>query len=306
MGDRNHKSRIASTVPGMYAYIRNENVGVVMSVDLNIWVQHINERHIPILNTTIQSVIRLTRDENSSSKQLADIILHDAALTTRVVRIANSPYFNRSHNQISDIRRALLLIGFDRVCEICLTVSIVDTLVKKGTRFHLIELLTSSYHAAIQARTLAHYLDLSDSDDIFISTLLNRIGEISFWSLTGRAGEDIWNTLNHYTFMSPEKAQRHLLGVSFRELTMQLVKEWSLSDLLKKSLLNQKASDKNIQCIRYGYQIAEQVQLDDNLTEQCKTIFSIFDGELKISDELLAELIENANHANELSRLYFD
>ena len=126
-----------------------------MDRNLHNWVSYIGNQSIPIINKTVQSVLSLSLDEKSTCKQLANIIIKDAALTTRVLRVANSPYYNRCNSDITDIRRIILLIGFKRITEICLTLSILDTTVDKNTRQHVHGVTTRSFHAAIQARSIA-------------------------------------------------------------------------------------------------------------------------------------------------------
>ena len=126
-----------------------------MASDLKSWVKYIGTQSIPVFNETILSVLNLSMDEKSSCKQLADTILQDAALTSRVVRVANSPYYSRRHSELTNLRRIVLLIGFKKITEICLTLSILDSIVDNKTRRHVYEISTKSYHAAIQARALA-------------------------------------------------------------------------------------------------------------------------------------------------------
>jgi len=74
-----------------------------MAINLTNWVKYIGTQTIPVFNDTVQSVLNLTLDEKSTCKQLANTILKNAALTTRVLRVANSPYYNRCNTHITDI-----------------------------------------------------------------------------------------------------------------------------------------------------------------------------------------------------------
>jgi len=133
-----------------------------MASDLKNWVKYIGTQTIPVFNETVQSVLNLSMDEKSSCKQLADTILQDAALTSRVIRVANSPYYNRCHTQFTNIRRIVLLIGFKKITEICLTLSILDSIVDNKTRRHVYAISIKSYHAAIQARAIAEVFKSKD------------------------------------------------------------------------------------------------------------------------------------------------
>lgn len=234
-----------------------------MDRNLHNWVSYIGNQSIPIINKTVQSVLSLSLDEKSTCKQLANIIIKDAALTTRVLRVANSPYYNRCNSDITDIRRIILLIGFKRITEICLTLSILDTTVDKNTRQHVHGVTTRSFHAAIQARSIAQLYNLQESDMIYMSTLLYNIGEIAFWSLTGKSGRLISDLLKQ-DGITNEQAEKEILGTTFREISYGLISEWKLYDLLKRALSHPASSDLNIKCIKYGYMIADSIN-DNNL-----------------------------------------
>lgn len=230
----------------------------IMDKNLNNWVKYIGNQSVPVFNSTIQSVIRLTMDDKSSCKQLAEIILQDASLTSRVIRVANSPYYNRCNTESDDIRRIILLIGFKRISEICLTLSILDSLTDKRTREVIYKVISKSFHAAIQARSIAEIYNIKKPDKIYLAALLSNIGEISFWSLSGKAGRLISDLLNN-GYISAEKAQEKILGTTFRELSLGLASEWHFSELLKRSLSNPNSCDIEVKAIQYGYEIAESI-----------------------------------------------
>lgn len=230
----------------------------IMDKNLNNWVKYIGNQSVPVFNSTIQSVIRLTMDDKSSCKQLAEIILQDASLTSRVIRVANSPYYNRCNTESDDIRRIILLIGFNRISEICLTLSILDSLTDIRTREVIYKVISKSFHAAIQARSIAEIYKIKKPDKIYLAALLSNIGEISFWSLSGKAGRLISDLLNN-GYISAEKAQEKILGTTFRELSLGLASEWHFSELLKRSLSNPNSCDIEVKAIQYGYEIAESI-----------------------------------------------
>lgn len=269
---------------------------VKMAINLTNWVKYIGNQTIPVFNETVQSVLNLTLDDKSTCKQLASTILQNAALTTRVLRVANSPYYNRCGNHISDIRRIILLIGFKKISEICLTLSILDTIVDNKTRKHVLNVSTRSFHAAIQARSIAQLYKLKDPDMVYMSTLLYNIGEIAFWSLTGKSD------LLEKTGIEDEQAEKDILGITFRELSFGLISEWKLSDLLKRALSNPTSNDLNIKCIVYGYMIADSI-IDNNL-DYYYIAEKIAHDSNNSSTEVKNTIIENIKITNDTYNYY--
>lgn len=156
----------------------------------------------------------------------------------------------------------MLLIGFKKISEICLTLSILDSIVDNKTRKYVYDITTKSFHAAIQARALAELYKSHDPDMVYISTLLFNIGEIAFWSLTGKSGRLISDLLKDRG-VKCEQTERDILGITFRELSLGLVSEWKLSELLQRALTKPASEDVNIKCISYANIISESIINND-------------------------------------------
>lgn len=63
-------------------------------------------------------VVRLHRalaDENSSVKDISQLVVSDPALAARMVQLANSAAFNSSGREVSDLRAAIMHLGFNVV-----------------------------------------------------------------------------------------------------------------------------------------------------------------------------------------------
>lgn len=227
-----------------------------MENNLAKWIKFISSQSLPVFNSTVQSVIRITADEKASCKQLADMIMRDASLTSRVIQIANTPIYNRGNTQSNSIRRMVLLIGFKKIAEICLTLSILDSVTDKHTQKLIYKIISKSFQAATQAYSIAELCRLKNSDKIYIAALLKHIGEIAFWSLTGKESVILADLLS-WEDKNNEQLQQRILGTTFKSISLGLVNEWNLSDLLRKSLSVEVENTLELKCIKFGYEIAE-------------------------------------------------
>lgn len=272
-----------------------------MDKNLNNWVKYIGNQPVPVLNNSLQNLLKLSKDDTSTFKDLADAILSDTALTTRVLRVANSPYYNRGSYEHTNLRRIVLLLGFKKITEICITLSILDSLVDTRTCSHVYKITSKSFHAAIQARSIAEIYHLKDPDMVYLAALLYNIGEIAFWSLTGKTGRLISDLMSQ-GYLSKEQAEMSILGTTFHKLSLGLVTEWQLCDLLKSALTNPGSDIPEIRSIMHGYTIAEMVMNND------ANINKIFDNlalESKHSSHDIAKtIIGNAEIANETYYYY--
>ncbi len=223
---------------------------------LQSWIDRINEAELPALAAVVQDLHRLAQEEKSSVKQLADVLLRDASLTSKVLRVANSVYYNPSQETIRTISRAIVLIGFDNVRLIGLSVSLIDGLLTRAPREQLQELLARSFHAAVQARNLAGYVLSRHEEEVFIAALLYHMGELAFWGCGGEQTDELASALEQ-PGVDAEEAVRAVLGTSFRQLTQGLVKDWNLGAIVSLAHSGASHNDPAVLAVSLGMQIGE-------------------------------------------------
>lgn len=274
-----------------------------MKRDRDLWIKYISERSLPMFGCSAQSVLALSADNQISLKVLAESVGRDAVLAARVLQIANSEYYNRDQKPITNIKRAILHLGFNKLYEICLTVSFIDGLINEYAPSHLVNLMARSFHAAIQARTLAEQLEVAYADEIYIATLFYRLGEIAFWSLSGKISEKQFIEYSELANL-PQTVQESLLGVTFKQITFGLIEEWNLSRLLQNTLFNPNFSTRDATCIHYGLYIADNLD-EQNYTEKYRAVVGLVADDLGVKVDLVSVKIrENIHQVADTFKLF--
>jgi HD-like signal output (HDOD) protein len=119
---------------------------------LRAWVHKLAEIEMPALGTVIAELNALTGDADADTSQLAEVILKDANLTSQVLRIANSARYNPLGTPLTTVSRAIVLVGFQGIRDICLSIAIIDTLLGKEPKEHLLAAMAKGFHSGCQAR----------------------------------------------------------------------------------------------------------------------------------------------------------
>lgn len=223
---------------------------------LQSWIDRFNQAELPALAAVVQDLHRLTLGHTSSVQQLADVLLRDAALTSKVLRIGNSVYYNPSQEPIRTISRAIVLIGFDNVRQIGLSVSLIDGLLARSSREQLAELLAQSFHAAVQARNIAGYVLSRSDEEVFIAALLHNVGELAFWGCAGETADDLASALAQ-PGVNADDVVMDLLGTSFRQMSLALVKSWNLGDTVSLALQASSQNDPAVKAVTLGAKISQ-------------------------------------------------
>ena len=201
---------------------------------LDAWMRTLSDQDMPTLNSVVKDICELSEDDDCCTDDLTKIILRDANLTSKVLKIANSIHYNRSFMPIKTVSRGIVQLGFDNLKNITLASSLIDSFLKGKPKSLLIESLAKSFHAAVQARALVPYITGEHKEQVFIAALLRNIGELALLS-TGREAAEKFVTERNLHPENEASISREHLGVDINQINRALIKEWSLGDLVRES-----------------------------------------------------------------------
>ncbi|MEW6352878.1 MAG: HDOD domain-containing protein [Pseudomonadota bacterium] len=227
--------------------------------NLSNWVERISQEEMPVFSHTIQKMVRFTENSEGSLSELAKLVLQDVGMTARVLRMANSSYYNPLRYSISTISRAVVLLGLNVVRSICLSAVLIDTLIKRGVRERVAQEIARSFHAAVQARALAVQRSDTSPETVFIAALLQNIGEMAFWCMSGETGERLDRALRR-PGCDPAQVEEEILGFRLKELSQGLSQAWGLEEVLHAPAQEGAKAKQRGEWITLGYQVAKKAE----------------------------------------------
>lgn len=134
-----------------------------------------NMDSVPTLETSKMRLLEAIQDEDADLESLEEVISTDPAMTAKVIRLANSPFYRHTQQNLS-IHQSLLTIGMDMVKCITLSMAVMDTLGCE-TRYAR-NLWSHSYATALIALSLSS--DHVEKDHLFTGALLHDLGRMVF------------------------------------------------------------------------------------------------------------------------------
>ena len=214
--------------------VRKSDVAAKATQD---WVKQLSHVQLPVLSGVMQELNAVTQSSETSAAQLSEIILKDSALTTKVLRIANSAYHNpNSENAVTTISRAVVQLGFQGIKAISLSVMMVDSLLKQNTKERMLEWMARGFHTAVQAENLLREAGGNEKEEeVFITSLLLHVGEMAFWSTKSDTVESLDKQLEAGSSGNSE-LEEQLLGSTMKDITRALAEEWQLGSRLQEAL----------------------------------------------------------------------
>jgi putative nucleotidyltransferase with HDIG domain len=135
---------------------------------------------MPAFPKSVQRILELTRDVNSTPKELVDVIDKDPVVTVKVLKVVNSAYFSLP-KQITSIGHAVVYLGFNTIKNLALSIAAIGMLPKdNASGFDVQQYLLHSLATAGVAKQLASRVNDADPADCFIAGLLHDFGKVVF------------------------------------------------------------------------------------------------------------------------------
>ena len=209
---------------------------------LNDWINYLAEEEFPVLSETMNRIGNLDDNVNDFPSELASIILQDPNMTARVLKMANSAYYNIGSHTICTVSRAVLFLGYDAICSIYLSSGVFQQLLKKDPSDRLLRGISESFQAAVQSQQISEARHEQNSEELFICSMLFHMGEIAFWTFGGATAKKI-NALMLEQGYSQTEAQEEVLGFKLSDLTYGLAERWGMSKVLLNALLHKDTPD---------------------------------------------------------------
>lgn len=225
---------------------------------LEAWLQSLSAQDLPTFNSVVREICEVSKSDLSRSEDLSKIILRDANLTSRVLKIANSVHYNTSFEPIKTVSRAIVKLGFDNLQTITLASSLIETFLRGKPQELLIKSMARTFHAAVQAKAMVAHLDNESREQVFIAALLSNIAELALLS----SSKEVAVTFITKRNANPE-AEKHLsqefLGADLQLLNQQLIKDWLLSDIISDVCNQRNETSLCVRAVLLGNEISKHI-----------------------------------------------
>ncbi len=196
---------------------------------------------LPSPPTIAIRILDAVRRDDRSFSELAGVIKSDPALTARILKVANSPFY-RVLSGVGSIEKALSVLGTNAIKNIALSFIIAGSL--QGTtdgRFDLDHFWKRSVTAAVAADLIARLTDL-DNDDLFVTALLQDIGTVI---MASSCPDDYLRVLNERVVacLPLEEMERAVFGFDHQQAGAELLSMWKLPESVHTPIRYHHASD---------------------------------------------------------------
>ena len=134
---------------------------------------------LPSLPHILVDMLVACQSSTANFQQVSDIISRDAAITARVISLANSSFYSRG-GKINSLERALLVLGTETIKTIVITASVQQFFsgFNNAHTQYLKHFWRRSLSCALLAKSLATLTSYRQPEQAYLTGLLHNIGEL--------------------------------------------------------------------------------------------------------------------------------
>ncbi len=182
---------------------------------------------MPTLPTIALRVIEAASDPKSSANDLMKIISPDVSLTTKILKIANSPFYGLTR-EVSTLQHAVTVLGFLEIRTLVIVTAAFESFkdFEQNEKFDINKFWKHSFCCGLAARVIAKDLN-NKSNELFVAGLLHDIGKLAMYlafPIEFMTHEEIMSPLKiKYTAFEAEKG---VFGMTHDEVGMKLLERW--------------------------------------------------------------------------------
>ena len=204
---------------------------------LNILLRRMQtESDFPALSEAISDINRIASSDREGVNALSNTILRDFALTNKLLKLVNVAYYSQvGGGSISTISRAVVVLGFDTVRSIALSLILFDNLENKGHAQQLKEEFVKVLYAGMLAREMASNAQVKDAEEAFIGAMLHNLGRMLAMFYFPEETAVIRQRVME-NGLSDARASVEVLGLSFEGLGMGIARNWGFPDQLVQTM----------------------------------------------------------------------
>lgn len=195
-------------------------------------------KKVPLLSPCVSQLLHLTAINDHELSDVINLVKHDAALTSQILKVANSVTFS-AVNTISSIDRAIIYLGERMVVTIAL-MDVASYLFDKnldGYQGEKSDLWKHDLRTAIASREIARETNMDINPEMaFTAGLLHDIGKAVISDYLIDIYPYLMEKIKQHFVRDFLEGERELLGTDHAQIGHQVAKSWNLPGSLETSI----------------------------------------------------------------------
>ncbi len=242
-------------------------------------------KNLPSIPKVMFEVTNILRNNSTSTYELINAISKDQGLTTKILAVANSPFYGLQR-RVSSLEFAIMVLGNDEIRSIVTAISLSNAIkIDSSENFNYDEFWYHSLVVASASKEIARYLGhLEIATDAFIGGMLHELGlQVMYKFFPAEFNEIAEKSKADGKFLENEL---EVLGMTHEMMGTFLSEKWGLPDDLGDAIGNhhQPTKAKTIKLI------PAIVHLADYMTQKFGVAKFYWDDNYQLDEEIFSVL----------------
>ena len=200
---------------------------------------------LPIFSASVNRISKISENPDSDAMQLSMEVMKDASLSVKMLRLSNSVHYNRGQAKIGSISQAVMVLGFDTIKNISLSLKLLDSLSQGDHELDINSMLVHAYLSAAFMREMAIKAGVDNIEQSYLCGLMHNLGEM----IVAYAMPDQYMAVVRLCEEKGKRwpaAQREVLSCGFDDIAQDLLSDWGFPTEIKNTLGIQKQPSKEV------------------------------------------------------------
>ena len=185
-------------------------------------------RDIPTLPTIVFELNQHLQNPETSIARVSETIEKDQAMALKILKLVNSVFYG-FRSKVSDIKNAVVLLGFNAVRNAIVSVSVVNALPKTllFQDFEMIDFWKHSLAVAVASKSIAQKAGVDSPDNCFVGGLLHDVGKVILAQYFKDDFAKVWTRMTN-EYLPFYEAEQQELSVDHTKIGAYLADRWQL------------------------------------------------------------------------------
>ncbi len=244
-------------------------------------------------------VNEMAENPRYSAMDLGKIISHDTGLTTRLLKIVNSAFYNNV-SRIDTISRAITVVGVRDLRDLVLATSAIRTFTNvPSTLMDMDSFWRHSIATASVAKILASHCRILHAERLFVAGLLHDIGQLVLCIKVPELMRVVLYRARDAS-LPPYRAEHEVLGFDHSKVGCELMRLWRLPESVQEiaEFHHQPGNAKNFALetaiVHLAGIIANQVEPDGSRKKMFESIDPVAWEIAGLTEEIIPEILPEA------------
>lgn len=251
-----------------------------------------SKQDFPALSNIISEINKIVASDSDGTNKLASTILQDFALTNKLLKLVNTASYGQFGGSINTISKAVVILGFETVRNIAMTLILLEFLQNKAQAAHLKDEVIQAILSGLVAAQLLGEYDFRDAEEIMVCSMFHKLGRMLgifyFFDESQEISRHVEQGENE------DSATIKVLGMPYHELGLGVAHSWNFPPRLVAGM--RKLSEEKV---RPPQGDLDRLAITVNLAHELCEIAAITDA--KDKHRLLGELARRYENTGRIS-----